>query len=614
MSHTNTQISERDGRFRGNSRRACGRRNGSVLLVVLVIVALLTLAVYTFTDFTLVEVEATTMYGRTTQTRTYADSGIELASALVADPIERAAEDYYHRPEYFAGILLQDSTVDRERGRCCVIAPNESDITSKSVRYGLIDESGKLNLNTATNWRLNEQQKRTLLMRLPEMTVEIADALLDWVDQDNLQRQYGAEKDYYEGLAEPYTPTNGPLSSLDELLLVRDVTPMMLFGEDVNRNGLMDDGEDLNGDGFLQRGWSAYLTLYSRESNLRSDGTPRLFVNQDDLVQLYDSLAAEFDADVARFVVAYRMNGASSSSSNTPGGSGGRGGRLGRGSRNMASSSASSNGGSSNDGSSSGDSSGNSPGANGVQMIQAGSGTNTITPQSNSNSSSSGSGASGSGNNTSLQRGSGRNRNTGGQGVQKGGLDVSAGAKVKINSIYDLVDATVQAQVNGQQTQLESPWKTDSRDLQQRLTIVLDALTTTDSDVIEGRVNINQAKEEVLIGLPNFPETLAQAITLSRTQGANGEPANDLLNSQSTSAWLLFNGLADIATMRKIDQYITTRGDVFRLQSVGYFDSGGPATRLEAVLDATEQPPKIVFFRDLTELGAGYSRTQLSAP
>lgn len=247
-------------------------------------------------------------------------------------------------------------------------------------------------------------------------------------------------------------------------------------------------------------------------------------------------------------------------------------------------------------------------------MIQAGSGTNTITPQSNSNSSSSGSGASGSGNNTSLQRGSGRNRNTGGQGVQKGGLDVSAGAKVKINSIYDLVDATVQAQVNGQQTQLESPWKTDSRDLQQRLTIVLDALTTTDSDVIEGRVNINQAKEEVLIGLPNFPETLAQAITLSRTQGANGEPANDLLNSQSTSAWLLFNGLADIATMRKIDQYITTRGDVFRLQSVGYFDSGGPATRLEAVLDATEQPPKIVFFRDLTELGAGYSRTQLSAP
>jgi hypothetical protein len=65
--------------------------------------------------------------------------------------------------------------------------------------------------------------------------------------------------------------------------------------------------------------------------------------------------------------------------------------------------------------------------------------------------------------------------------------------------------------------------------------------------------------------------------------------------------------------MKQIDKYITARGDVYRVQSVGYFDAGGPATRIEAVFDATALPPKVLFFRDLTELWAGYSRAQLTA-
>ena len=58
--------------------------------------------------------------------------------------------------------------------------------------------------------------------------------------------------------------------------------------------------------------------------------------------------------------------------------------------------------------------------------------------------------------------------------------------------------------------------------------------------------------------------------------------------------------------MRQLDRYITGRGDVYRIQSVGYFDAGGPVTRLEAVIDATRQPPQIVQLSDLTDLGRGY--------
>ena len=73
--------------------------------------------------------------------------------------------------------------------------------------------------------------------------------------------------------------------------MVRGVTPAMLFGRDVNRNGMVDphevnmplpDGMD-NGDGSLDRGWSAYLTLFSMEKNVNASGQPRINLNQDDL-------------------------------------------------------------------------------------------------------------------------------------------------------------------------------------------------------------------------------------------------------------------------------------------------------------------------------------------
>ncbi len=70
------------------------------------------------------------------------------------------------------------------------------------------------------------------------------------------------------------------MATVEELLRVRDVTPDLLFGRDVNRNGQIDAAEiareqtnefakselmtEEEQAGSLDRGWSAYLTLYSR--------------------------------------------------------------------------------------------------------------------------------------------------------------------------------------------------------------------------------------------------------------------------------------------------------------------------------------------------------------
>ncbi|MEZ6146776.1 MAG: hypothetical protein R3B91_15435 [Planctomycetaceae bacterium] len=58
-------------------------RGGTALVVVLVVIVLLSLAAYTFTELMLAETEATERYGRGALTQAFADSGVELAAAAM---------------------------------------------------------------------------------------------------------------------------------------------------------------------------------------------------------------------------------------------------------------------------------------------------------------------------------------------------------------------------------------------------------------------------------------------------------------------------------------------------------------------------------------------------
>jgi type II secretory pathway component PulK len=100
--------------------------------------------------------------------------------------------------------------------------------------FGVEDEGGKLNINTAT---------ATQLLMLPGMTPDIADAIVDWRDPDDTPSPYGAESEYYGSVQPPYRSKNAPFETVEELLLVKGVTPEMLYGMDANHNGLLDEEE-----------------------------------------------------------------------------------------------------------------------------------------------------------------------------------------------------------------------------------------------------------------------------------------------------------------------------------------------------------------------------------
>jgi len=151
------------------------------------------------------------------------------------------------------------------------------------------DEASKLNVNTATKGQLLE---------LPEMLEEIADAIIDWRDNDDTPSEGGAEGGYYENLPYGYMTRNGPFRTIRELLMVKDVTPEMLYGEDTNFNGQLDyneqDGDESppndDGDSELDKGWIAYLTCYSYDNNKDAEGNAKININSANENQLTSSL------------------------------------------------------------------------------------------------------------------------------------------------------------------------------------------------------------------------------------------------------------------------------------------------------------------------------------
>jgi hypothetical protein len=209
---------------------------------------MLALAAYTFTSLMMTEDEASRLIARQVQSKYLVDSGVDYCRLFLATDQRTLREKggiWDNATSFQAVPVGVDPSNPNYVGRFSVICSSLDDEGNpEGYRFGLTDESAKLNLNTLTfadNW--SPGGGRQLLMGLPDMTEEIADSILDYIDSDTEAREYGVESSYYESLAPPYSAKDGPLDSVDELLNVRGVTPQLMFGLDSNRNGLIDNEE-----------------------------------------------------------------------------------------------------------------------------------------------------------------------------------------------------------------------------------------------------------------------------------------------------------------------------------------------------------------------------------
>ncbi len=214
-----------------------------------------------------------------------ARAGVEKAMAVLDEDTDGSdgSTDYWHsNEEAFKEARLLG-------GSYSVTAPPDASDDLTTPRYGLLDHSALLHLNTAD---------AAALKALEFLDVRQIAAILDWRDEDNEVSPGGAEAMYYRRLPLGYETRNGPLLTVREAALVHGMTPAALHAEDANANGVLDGNEnDLresapadNGDGQLDRGLVGLTTVWAYEKNEDAFGQPRVNVNATDKETLMSRL------------------------------------------------------------------------------------------------------------------------------------------------------------------------------------------------------------------------------------------------------------------------------------------------------------------------------------
>lgn len=96
------------------------------------------------------------------------------------------------------------------------------------VSYAVDDETSRLNLNTADRNQLDNLLASSGVERAQRDV--ILDSVEDWADENSFYRMNGAEDEYYESLPSPYGSKDGPFDAVEELLLVKGLSPAIFYG------------------------------------------------------------------------------------------------------------------------------------------------------------------------------------------------------------------------------------------------------------------------------------------------------------------------------------------------------------------------------------------------
>jgi len=145
-------------------------------------------------------------------------------------------------------------------------------IDDGTLKIKISDENSKINISAFAN-EFTEKTKYYYMAQIfflnMGLTMDFADIMHDWVDIDDTPMPYGAEtSDYYLTLNPSYSAKNGAMDSIDEMLMLKDMTPEIYYGLGGGNSGLEQNIVDNNrGDVTLDMDKVQALT----ESNTSSD-------------------------------------------------------------------------------------------------------------------------------------------------------------------------------------------------------------------------------------------------------------------------------------------------------------------------------------------------------
>ena len=260
-------------------KAASHKQRGMALVLALMAVSFL--AAITVQLFSTVnwQMEAAGSMGESIALDAMTRSALNLArAALYADQQENTYDSFYDswhtlEPELIANLMGTGRlaiTVEDLSGRLQVNALVAADKEPNKAQHESRQRELWLRFLTSGKFAVESSEKAE----------ELLDAIQDWIDKDDNERDKGAESGYYHGQNPPYNAHNGPVAYPEELLLIRGMTPELFYG---NKQYL---------------GLSRFVSVAGRDGKVNLNSAPQ---------ELISSLAEGIDDEAAGKLVEFRQ-------------------------------------------------------------------------------------------------------------------------------------------------------------------------------------------------------------------------------------------------------------------------------------------------------------------
>jgi len=267
-----SRVSGRGGvRSAENKRDLWRDQRGMALLITVMTVSLLVAVTIQFFKTTWQQYLVSNNYKVGTQLKTIADSGVNIALAVLQNDVG------------------ENKTVSLLHGWAELTTESyEKLFPTGKLQLKIVDLSSRLQINslvqkTDNNTEADIRQVFLNLLMSGAFSIEdetearsIVDAMIDWLDEDDQESDLGAESGYYQSLSIPYSCRNGPVRYIEELLLIKGITPGLLFGTG-GKKGLAD-----------------YLTVNGEDGKVNLNTAPLLIIKSFDLL-IGDDLLEKLD-------------------------------------------------------------------------------------------------------------------------------------------------------------------------------------------------------------------------------------------------------------------------------------------------------------------------------
>lgn len=258
---------------------------GFVLIAVLLIIAVLVTIILEFNYESRMKLHLSDNFHNASKALNYAEAGISIAMASLKQN-KNILSDERFIPLFSGGVQVPVGS-----GYCTVLVNDESGKINVNAFKTSEDEIVRhrvdqiLKLIDLLNYQYREQSP---------VSYSLIPAIIDWIDYDDevtylpfiKSENEGAESNYYMDLIDPYKCKNAPFETLNELLLVKGMTPVIFHGRAGDKTQNIEPV-----DGIRQ-----YLTIYGDGKININEASPMVIL----------SLSEKMSPDLAKSIVEQR--------------------------------------------------------------------------------------------------------------------------------------------------------------------------------------------------------------------------------------------------------------------------------------------------------------------